>query len=139
MTTERTLSIIKPDAVKKNLIGEIYSRIEKSGLKIISAKMLRFSKQEAQAFYAEHTGKDFFNGLIEFMTSGPIMVQAIEGENAISKYRELMGATDSREAARGTIRKDLGQDNRRNAVHGSDSVKSAQREIEFFFKPDEIF
>lgn len=139
MSTERTLSIIKPDAISKKFIGEIYSRIEKSGLKIISAKMVRLSVHDAEAFYGEHVGKVFFNGLIEFMTSGPIMVQVLEGENAITKYRELMGSTDAREAAEGTIRKNFGQDNRRNAVHGSDSVTSAKREIEFFFKPEEIF
>lgn len=138
MPVERTLSIIKPDAVGKNVIGEIYSRIEAIGLQIIAAKMLRLSRKDAEEFYAEHTGRPYFEGLVEFMISGPVMVQVLEGDGAIIRYRELMGPTNSPDAAPGTLRRDFGENNRRNAAHGSDSTASAAREIAFFFKDDEI-
>jgi len=139
MSIEQTLSIIKPDATGKNVMGEIISRIEKGGLSVIAARMMHLSTADAEAFYAEHKGEDFYEGLIAFMTSGPILAQALEGENAIERYRQLMGPTNSPDAPAGTIRRDFGENNRRNAVHGSDSVESAQREIEFFFKPGEVF
>lgn len=138
MAVERTFSIVKPDAVKRNLIGEIYNRIEKSGLKVIAAKMLHLTDEQASGFYAEHEGKAFFSGLKEFMTSGPVMVQVLEGENAIESYRELMGTTNPEEAACGTIRSDYALSMRYNSVHGSDSKASAAREIEFFFPESEI-
>lgn len=138
MAQERTLSIIKPDAVKRNLIGEIYHRIEKAGLKIVAAKMLHLTDEQASGFYAEHEGKAFFAELKEFMTSGPVMVQVLEGENGIDGYRELMGKTNPEEAARGTIRSDYALSLRYNSVHGSDSPASAAREIEFFFPTSEI-
>ncbi|BCK02536.1 nucleoside-diphosphate kinase [Vibrio cholerae] len=138
MALERTFSIIKPDAVKRNLIGEIYHRIEKAGLQIIAAKMVRLSEEQASGFYAEHEGKPFFEPLKEFMTSGPIMVQVLEGENAIARYRELMGKTNPEEAACGTLRADYALSMRYNSVHGSDSPASAAREIEFFFPESEI-
>lgn len=138
MALERTFSIIKPDAVKRNLVGEIYHRFEKAGLKIIAAKMVHLSDDQASGFYAEHEGKPFFEGLKEFMTSGPIMVQVLEGENAIARYRELMGKTNPEEAACGTIRADYAVSMRYNSVHGSDSPESAAREIEFFFPASEI-
>ena len=138
MALERTFSIIKPDAVERNLIGEIYNRIEKAGLQIIAAKMVRLTEEQASGFYAEHEGKPFFPSLKEFMTSGPIMVQVIEGESAISRYRELMGKTNPEEAACGTIRADYALNIRLNSVHGSDSSESAAREIEFFFPAAEI-
>lgn len=139
MPIERTLCIIKPDAVGKNAAGEILSRIEKAGLRVIAGRMKWLDTGEAEGFYAEHRGKPFYEGLIEFMTSGPIIVLALEGENAIERYRELMGPTNSPEAAPGTIRRDYGENNRRNAVHGSDSESSARREIGYFFEPGEIF
>lgn len=138
MALERTFSIIKPDAVERNLIGEIYQRIEKAGLTIIAAKMVHLTEEQASAFYAEHEGKPFFEPLKEFMTSAPIMVQVLEGENAIARYRELMGKTNPEEAACGTLRADYALNTRLNSVHGSDSVESANREIEFFFPQAEI-
>ncbi|TMX47108.1 nucleoside-diphosphate kinase [Vibrio sp. Hep-1b-8] len=138
MALERTFSIVKPDAVERNLIGEIYHRIEKAGLQIIAAKMVRLTEEQACGFYAEHEGKPFFPALKEFMTSGPIMVQVLEGEDAIARYRELMGKTNPEEAACGTIRADYAVSMRYNSVHGSDSPESAAREIEFFFPESEI-
>ena len=138
MALERTFSIVKPDAVKRNLVGEIYHRIEKAGLEIIAAKMVHLTEEQASGFYAEHEGKEFFGPLNEFMTSGPIMVQVLEGENAIVRYRELMGKTNPEEAACGTIRADYAISMRYNSVHGSDSPESAAREIEFFFPESEI-
>ncbi|HPI14094.1 MAG TPA: nucleoside-diphosphate kinase [Spirochaetota bacterium] len=139
MPRERTLSIVKPDAVGKNLIGEIYARFEKNGLRIAAARMLRLSRDDARRFYAEHEGQPYYEPLIDFMTSGPILAQVLEGDDAINKNREIMGKTNSPEAAPGTIRRDYGENNRRNAVHGSDSPKSAEREIAFFFGPEEVF
>lgn len=138
MALERTFSIVKPDAVKRNLIGEIYQRIEKAGLRVIAAKMVHLTDEQASGFYAEHEGKPFFPNLKEFMTSGPVMVQVLEGENAIESYRELMGKTNPEEAACGTIRSDYALSMRFNSVHGSDSPISAAREIEFFFPQSEI-
>ncbi len=138
MAVERTLSIIKPDAVAKNVIGEIYSRFEKAGLKIIAARMLHLSKEQAGEFYAVHKERPFYNDLVEFMTSGPVMVQVLEGESAISKNREVMGATNPQEAAPGTIRADFAKTVDENAVHGSDAPETAKVEIVFFFKDDEI-
>tara|TARA_B100000513_G_C11838602_1_gene165072 strand:+ start:56 stop:466 length:411 start_codon:yes stop_codon:yes gene_type:complete len=133
MAIQQTLSIIKPDAVSKNVIGEIISRFEKNNLKIIAAKLITLSASDAGGFYAEHEGKPFYNDLIEFMTSGPVFIQVLEGEDAISKNRELMGNTDPSKADPGTIRADFAQTIDANAVHGSDSEKSAEREIAFFF------
>ena len=133
MAIQRTLSIIKPDAVAKNVIGEIISRFEKNNLKIIAAKLITLSASDAGGFYAEHEGKPFYNDLIEFMTSGPVFIQVLEGEDAISKNRELMGNTDPSKADPGTIRADFALTIDANAVHGSDSEKSAEREIAFFF------
>ena len=138
MAIERTLSIIKPDAVAKNVIGEIYSRFEKAGLKIVASKMLRLDDELAGGFYAEHRERGFFGDIIAFMTSGPVMVQVLEGEGAVLKNRELMGATNPAEAAAGTIRADFAVSIDANAVHGSDSVESAQREVSYFFKDEEI-
>ena len=138
MAIERTLSIIKPDAVAGNAIGQIYARFEKAGLKIVAAKMLRMDMDSAGGFYAEHKGKGFYSDLIGFMTSGPVMVQILEGENAIVLNRELMGATNPAEAAAGTIRADFASSIDANAVHGSDSATSAEREVNYFFKPEEI-
>ncbi|KHD05852.1 nucleoside diphosphate kinase [Candidatus Thiomargarita nelsonii] len=138
MAIERTLSIIKPDAVAKNVIGEIYSRFEKGGLRIIAAKMLHLSRKQAEGFYAVHKERKFFNELVEFMISGPVMVQALEGENAISVNRELMGATNPKEAAPGTIRADFAKTLDENAVHGSDSPETAKTEIAFFFSTSDI-
>ncbi|MFC1235901.1 nucleoside-diphosphate kinase [Vibrio sp. F74] len=138
MALERTFSIVKPDAVKRNLIGEIYNRIEKAGLRVVAAKMLRLTDAQASGFYAEHEGKEFFPPLKEFMISGPVMVQVLEGENAIERYRELMGTTNPETAACGTIRNDYALSMRFNSVHGSDSPASAAREIEFFFPESEI-
>ena len=138
MAVERTLSIIKPDAVGKNHIGEIYARFEGAGLQIVAAKMLRLSEEVAGGFYAEHRERPFFPALIEFMTSGPVVVQVLEGENAIAKNRELMGATNPQEADEGTIRADFAESIDANAVHGSDSPESAQREIAYFFAASEI-
>ena len=138
MSVERTLSIVKPDAVGKNVIGEIYSRFEKNGLRIVAAKMLRLSEEVAGGFYAEHRERPFYPALIEFMTSGPVCVQVLEGDNAIAKNRELMGATNPQEAEAGTIRADFATSIDANAVHGSDSPESAVREIDYFFTAAEI-
>ncbi len=138
MATERTLSIIKPDGVAKNIIGKIYSRFEEAGLSIIAAKMLHLSKEQAGEFYAVHKERPFYNDLIEFMTSGPVMVQALEGENAINTNREVMGATNPKDAAAGTIRADFAETVDENAVHGSDGPDTAKAEIAFFFQDDEI-
>ena len=138
MAIERTLSIIKPDAVAKNVIGEIYSRFEKAGLKVVASKMLRLDDELAGGFYAEHRERGFFGDLIAFMTSGPVMVQVLEGEGAVLKNRELMGATNPADAEAGTIRADFAVSIDANAVHGSDSVESAQREVSYFFKDEEI-
>ena len=139
MAIEQTLSIIKPDAVVKNVIGEIYTRFEKAGLKIVAARMLHLSEVQAQEFYAVHKEHPFYNDLVNFMTQGPVMVQVLEGENAIAKNRDLMGATDPKEAAPGSIRADFADSIDANAVHGSDGAETAKQEIAFFFKPDEIF
>lgn len=139
MPVERTLSIIKPDAVTKNVIGEIYSRFEKGGLKIAAARMKHLSRAEAEAFYAVHRERPFFHDLVEFMTSGPVMIQVLEGENAIARNRELMGATNPREAAAGTIRADFAASIEANAVHGSDAPETARVEIACFFDDSEIF
>ena len=136
---EMTLSIIKPDAVAKNVIGKIEQRFEDAGLKIVASKMLHLSVEKAQGFYAEHEGKPFFNALVEFMTSGPVIVQVLAGENAIMLNRELMGNTNPKEAAAGTISADFAESIDANAVHGSDSPVSAQREIAYFFESTEIF
>ena len=138
MATERTFSIVKPDAVAKNVIGEIYSRFEKSGLRIIAAKMLHLTQEQAEGFYAEHKERPFFPDLGAFMTSGPVVVQVLEGENAVAKNRELMGATNPKEAEKGTIRADFAQSIDANAVHGSDAPESAAREIAYFFDDKEI-
>ena len=138
MATERTLSIIKPDGVAKNIIGKIYSRFEEAGLSIIAAKMLHLSKEQAGEFYAVHKERPFYNDLIEFMTSGPVMVQALEGENAINTNREVMGATNPKDAAAGTIRADFAETVDENVVHGSDGPDTAKAEIAFFFKADEV-
>ena len=138
MAVERTLSIIKPDAVGKNIVGKIYSRFETNGLRIVAAKMLRLSDEVAGGFYAEHRERPFFPDLIEFMTSGPVVVQVLEGEGAVAKNRELMGATNPKEAAEGTIRADFATSIDANAVHGSDSPESAAREIAYFFAASEI-
>ena len=138
MAVERTLSIVKPDAVARNLIGEIYSRFERGGLKIVAAKMLRLDKARAAGFYAEHEGKPFYEALCAYMTSGPVMVQVLEGEDAIAANRRLMGATNPAEAAPGTIRADFAESLDANSVHGSDAPASARREIAYFFEPAEI-
>ena len=138
MAVERTLSIIKPDAVAKNVIGEIYSRFEKAGLKIVAAKMQRLSREQAEGFYAEHRERPFFKDLVDFMTSGPVVVQVLEGDNAIAMNRDLMGATNPQEAAAGTIRADFAQSIDANAVHGSDGPESAAREVAYFFAEEDI-
>ena len=138
MATERTLSIITPDAVGKNVIGEIYSRFEKAGLRIVAAKMVQLTDESAGGFYAEHKERGFFKDLIAFMTSGPVMVQVLEGEGAVAMNRELMGATNPAEAKPGTIRADFAKSIDANAVHGSDSAQSAAREIAYFFNDSEI-
>ncbi len=138
MAIERTLSIIKPDAVAKNVIGEIYTRFEKAGLKIVAAKMMHLTQEQAEGFYAEHKERPFFNDLVAFMTSGPVVVQVLEGEGAILKNRDLMGATNPKEAEAGTIRADFADSIDANAVHGSDSAASAEREIAYFFNDNEI-
>jgi nucleoside-diphosphate kinase len=135
---ERTLSIIKPDAVAKNVIGEIYSRFERAGLKIVAARMKLLSRADAEEFYAVHRGRPFFNDLVEFMTSGPVMIQVLEGKNAIALNRELMGATNPKDAAPGTIRADFAQSIDANAVHGSDASETAAVEIACFFRADQI-
>lgn len=138
MAIERTLSIIKPDAVAKNVIGEIYTRFEKAGLKIVAARMMHLSQAQAEGFYAEHKERGFFKDLVAFMTSGPVIVQALEGENAVALHRELMGATDPKKAAAGTVRADFASSIDENAVHGSDSAASAAREIAYFFSATEV-
>lgn len=138
MAIECTLSIIKPDAVAKSVIGEIYSRFEKAGLRIIAAKMMHLSRQEAEGFYAVHKERPFFNDLVNFMISGPVIIQVLKGENAIMKHREIMGATDPKQAAPGTIRADFADSIDANAVHGSDSNETAPQEIAYFFQPNEI-
>lgn len=138
MTIQRTFSIIKPNAVEKNVIGAIYSRFEQAGFKIIAAKMVHLSREQVAGFYAEHKGKPFFDGLVEFMTVGPIMMQVLAGQDVIQRYRDLMGATDPTKALAGTLRADYADSFTANAVHGSDSVASAEREIAFFFTDDEI-
>lgn len=138
MAMERTLSIIKPDAVAKNVLGEIYSRFEKAGLRIVAARMEHLSAQKAGEFYAVHKERPFYNDLVEFMTSGPVMVQVLEGEDAIAKNREVMGATNPADAAAGTIRADFAQTVDENAVHGSDGTDTASAEIEFFFGSDGV-
>lgn len=138
MPIERTLSIIKPDAVAKCLIGEINRRFEKAGLRIVAAKLRHLSKKQAEEFYAVHKDRPFFNGLVSFMSSGPVMLQVLEGENAIAMNRQIMGATNPKEAAPNTIRADFADSIDHNAVHGSDSPETAKEEVAFFFKPDEI-
>ena len=138
MALERTLSIVKPDAVERNIVGDVYSRFEKSGLRIVAAKMTRLSAQDAAGFYAEHKGKAFYDNLLSYMSSGPVMIQVLEGEDAVQVNRRLMGATDPREAAPGTIRADFADSVDANAVHGSDSPASAAREIAYFFCDGEI-
>jgi len=133
MTTETTLSIIKPDAVKKNVIGEIYSRFEKAGLKIVQAQMISLTQEEAEGFYEVHKDRPFFNDLVSFMISGPVMIQVLEGDNAVSLNRDLMGATNPKEADAGTIRADFADSIDANAVHGSDSSENAAIEIDYFF------
>jgi nucleoside-diphosphate kinase len=138
MALERTLSIVKPDGVAKDLIGEVYRRFEKSGLKIVAARMMRLSQAEAEAFYAVHKERPFYKDLVRYMTSGPVMVQVLEGENAVARNRDLMGATDPKKAAVGTIRADLAASIEQNVVHGSDAADTAAREIRFFFRDIEI-
>ncbi len=138
MTSERTFSIIKPDAVAKNLIGAIYTRFEQAGLRIIAARMTHLTRAQAEGFYAVHKARPFFNDLVSFMLTGPVMMQVLEGENAIARHRELMGATNPQDAAPGTIRADFASTVDENAVHGSDSPETARAEIDFFFQPHEI-
>lgn len=139
MAIEQTLSIIKPDAVAKHVIGQIYTRFEQAGLHVIAAKMTHLSREEAEGFYAVHKERPFFKDLVTFMISGPVMIQALQGENAVAKHRDIMGATNPKEAAPGTIRADFADSIDANAVHGSDSVDNAKQEIGYFFKPTEIF
>jgi len=138
MAVERTLSIIKPDAVAKSVIGEIYTRFERAGLNIIAAKMAHLSREQAEGFYDVHRSRPFFNDLVEFMISGPVVIQVLEGEDAIRKNREIMGATNPQEAAAGTLRHDFADSIDANAVHGSDGPDTAKQEIEYFFKDDEL-
>lgn len=138
MSVERTLSIIKPDAVAKNVIGEIYSRFEKAGLRIVGATMIQLTREKAEGFYAVHKERPFFNDLVSFMISGPVMVQVLEGENAVIKHRDLMGATNPKDAAAGTIRADFADSIDENAVHGSDSLDNANIEIKYFFGTDGV-
>ena len=139
MAVERTLSIIKPDAVAKNVIGQIYARFEAAGLKVIAARMTRLSQHQAEGFYAVHRERPFFRDLVKFMTTGPVVVQVLEGENAIARNRELMGATDPKQAAKGTIRADFAASIDANAVHGSDGPDTARTEIAFFFPASEVY
>ena len=139
MSLERTLSIIKPDAVKKNVVGQILGRFEKAGLRIVAARMMHLSRAEAEGFYAVHRSRPFFKDLVEFMISGPVLVQVLEGENAIAKNRELMGATDPKKADKGTIRADFADSIDANAVHGSDSAENAKTEVAYFFPACEVF
>jgi len=138
MALERTLSIVKPDGVQKNLIGEVYRRFEQAGLKIVAARMMQLSQAQAEGFYAVHRERPFFKDLVKFMTSGPVMVQVLEGENAVSKNRELMGATDPKKADKGTIRADLASGIEENVAHGSDSVENAKTEIAYFFAASDL-
>ncbi len=138
MAIERTFSIVKPDAVKANKIGEVVALLEAGGLRIVAQKMVRLQTEQAQAFYAVHRERPFFNDLVKFMTEGPVVVQVLEGENAVARNREIMGATDSRKAAEGTIRAKVGTDIERNAVHGSDAAETARQEIAFFFSGAEL-
>jgi len=138
MAVERTLSIVKPDAVARNVIGEIYSRFEKNGLRIVAAKMLRMTPEQAGGFYAEHKERPFYNDLVGYMISGPVVVQVLEGDDAVARNRQLMGATNPKQAEPGTIRADFAESVEANAVHGSDSAASAAREIAYFFKAEEI-
>ncbi|HLV47760.1 MAG TPA: nucleoside-diphosphate kinase [Aliidiomarina sp.] len=138
MALERTLSIIKPDGVAKNVVGAIVNRFETAGLRVVAQKMMHLSKEKAEGFYAEHSERPFFGALVEFMTSGPIVVMALEGEDAVRKNREIMGATNPQEAAAGTLRADFAETIDENAVHGSDAVESAAREIAYFFNDEEI-
>jgi nucleoside-diphosphate kinase len=138
MSIERTLSIVKPDGVGRNLIGEVYRRFEQAGLKVVAARMMRLSQPEAEGFYAVHRERPFFKDLVRFMTSGPVMVQVLEGENAIAKNRDIMGATDPKKAAKGTIRADLATSIDENIVHGSDAPDTAAREIGYFFRETEL-
>ncbi|WP_133140389.1 nucleoside-diphosphate kinase [Legionella genomosp. 1] len=138
MSTELTLSIIKPDAVAKSVIGQIYSRFEEAGLKVVAAKMAHLTREQAEGFYAVHKARPFFNDLVSFMISGPVMIQVLKGDNAVMKNRDLMGATNPKEAAPGTIRADFADSIDANAVHGSDSAENAATEIAFFFEPHEI-
>jgi nucleoside-diphosphate kinase len=138
MSIERTLSIVKPDGVGRNLIGEVYRRFEQVGLQVVAARMTRLSQSEAEGFYAVHRERPFFKDLVRFMTSGPVMVQVLEGDNAIAKNREVMGATDPKKAAKGTIRADLASSIDENIVHGSDAADTAAREINYFFREIEI-
>jgi len=139
MALERTLSIIKPDAVKKNVIGQILARFEKAGLRIVAARMTHLSRAEAEGFYAVHRQRPFFRDLVEFMTSGPVLVQVLEGENAVVKNRELMGATDPKKADKGSIRADFADSIDANAVHGSDSAENARTEVAYFFPACEVY
>jgi nucleoside-diphosphate kinase len=139
MALERTLSIIKPDGVAKNVIGQIYSRFEQAGLKVVASKMKHLSKQEAEGFYAVHRERPFFGALVNFMSSGPVMIQALEGDNAVLKHRDLMGATNPKDAAPGTIRADFADSIDANAVHGSDSLENAANEIAYFFPSTDVY
>ena len=138
MALERTLSIVKPDGVARNLIGQVYGRFEKAGLTIVAARMRRLSQSEAEGFYAVHAARPFYKDLVAYMTSGPVIVQVLEGENAVAKHREIMGATDPKKAAPGTIRADLAESIEHNVVHGSDSLENAANEIAYFFAATEI-
>ena len=139
MALERTLSIIKPDAVKKNVIGQILARFEKAGLRVVAARMKHLSRAEAEGFYAVHRERPFFRDLVDFMISGPVLIQVLEGENAVAKNRELMGATDPKKADKGTIRADFAQSIDANAVHGSDSAENARTEVAYFFPACEVY
>jgi len=139
MAVERTFSIIKPDAVARNVIGEIYARFEKAGLKIIASRMVQLSRADAEGFYAVHKGRPFFKDLVDFMSSGPVVLQVLEGENAIQKNRDLMGATDPKKAAAGTLRADFAQSIDANAVHGSDAPETAAAEIAYFFAQSQVY
>jgi nucleoside-diphosphate kinase len=138
MAVERTLSIVKPDGVRKNVIGEVYRRFEQVGLKIVAARMMKLSQAQAEGFYAVHRERPFFKDLVSYMTSGPVIVQVLEGDDAVAKHREIMGATDPKKAAPGTIRADLAESIEQNVVHGSDSLENAAREIGYFFAETEL-
>jgi nucleoside-diphosphate kinase len=138
MAVERTLSIVKPDGVRKNVIGEVYRRFEQAGLRIVAARMTRLTQAQAEGFYAVHRERPFFRDLVSYMTSGPVVVQVLEGENAVARHREIMGATDPKKAAPGTIRADLAESIEQNVVHGSDSAENAAREVAYFFAETEL-